>query len=717
MDLRLPRFMHWYSPAAFEGENDRRTARVLVWLIVVSWGVYLLVSLVSWSYRDWQNTAVTCAVIVLQVVPLWLIRRGHLRLSAFIFLLGVLTAITCMATFGQGITDIGVVAYPILLVFAGSTLSRRLFLGCVGLTVAAVIWLAAGQAAGAYVTKPLTTSIWVYTIGVVAVLLVGAFAVYMLSADLQRSLASARKELARRRQTETALQESEERFRFLSSMTAEGIAIHDNGILLDANQAFANLAGFKSPSELIGEPIFEMVPFTPESLRILEQRRLAPSNDAYEVEILAPDGSKRTLETSARQVTYLGRPARLISSLEITARKRAEEALRASEEQLRQSQKMEAVGQLAGGIAHDFNNLLFAILGYSELLLADSEAMSSKARQDLLEIMKAAERGSSLTKQILAFSRRQALRPTSVSLNDILDKMESLLRRSLGEDVELVMVHDPGLWTVEADVHQFEQVVMNLAVNARDAMPTGGRLTMQTANVELHEEFCNAQQWVSPGSHVMLRVSDTGVGMDEATLMRVFEPFFTTKEVGKGTGLGLAVAYGIVKQSGGSIYVESEPGVGTTFTIYLPRVTVYAADEEQPSHEMVQPRGTETILLVEDETAVRELVARVLIDLGYRVISAGSVEEARQAADHAGKLHLLLTDVVLPGQMQGNDLAHELTSPRPDLPVIYISGYSRDALVHAGRLDAGVHLLEKPFTSQALVTLVRRVLDRRRGGD
>ena len=407
--------------------------------------------------------------------------------------------------------------------------------------------------------------------GLVAVLLVGAFAVHLLSKDLRRSLEHARHELAQRERTEEALQQSEERFRYLSSMTSEGIMIHEGGVVLDANQAFARLLGRESPADMIGLPVLEHAPLTPESLERVRESLHSHVADTYEVEIVLPDGSIRSAETSSREVVYRGRQARLVSVRDITERKMAEEALRASEEQLRQSQKMEAIGQLAGGIAHDFNNLLSAILGYSQILLDRTDLPDPTAEEDLREIKQAAERASALTRQILAFSRRQALRPTVVSLNDVLDRMEPLLRRTLGEDIELAIVKDADLWPVEADVHQFEQVIMNMAVNARDAMPAGGRLTMETANVELDETFCQAYPGSSPGSHVMLRVRDTGAGMDEATRDRVFEPFYTTKAPGAGTGLGLAVAYGIVKQSGGTILVESERGHGASFSVFLPR--------------------------------------------------------------------------------------------------------------------------------------------------
>ncbi len=395
-----------------------------------------------------------------------------------------------------------------------------------------------------------------------------------------------------------------------------------------------------------------------------------------------------------------------------TDRVEAEEALRERDEQLRQSQKMEAVGQLAGGIAHDFNNLLAAILGYSDLLLADEE-LADPAREDVKQIRHAADRASVLTRQILAFSRRQALRPEVVSLNDVLTGTESLLRHTLGEHIDLVSRREPGLGLVEADVHQFEQVIMNLAINARDAMVSGGQLILETANVELDEEYCHTHPEVTPGSYVMLAVSDSGMGMDEATLKRIFEPFFTTKALGEGTGLGLATVYGIVKQSHGAISVESRPGQGASFKIFLPRVMGQVREEIPATDKAETAVGEETILVVEDEAPLRSLIVRVLGGLGYRVFAAGTAVEALELVKQVeSSLDLLLTDVVLPGGVQGNELAYDLCSVRPDLSVLYVSGYPRDAIVHAGQLDAGINFLEKPFTPETLARTVRSVLDK-----
>jgi two-component system cell cycle sensor histidine kinase/response regulator CckA len=393
-------------------------------------------------------------------------------------------------------------------------------------------------------------------------------------------------------------------------------------------------------------------------------------------------------------------------------RRRVEDSLRDSDEQLRQSQKMEAIGRLAGGIAHDFNNLLTAIIGYTDLLLARQDFADSPARADATEIRHAAERAAALTGQILAFSRRQTLQPTVVSLNDVLADMEPLLRHALGEDIELVLHLHPELDRVEIDVHQFGQVLMNLVINARDAMVPGGRLTVATANTVLHEDYRRTHPWSTPGSYVMLSVSDTGVGMDEATLARIFEPFFTTKGPGKGTGLGLSTVYGIVKQSGGNISVDSEPGSGSTFRIYLPPAAASTQPESPPTATRPSKRGDETILVVEDEASLRSLLSRVLGSLGYTAHVVGSTDEALGVLEDARQhLDLLITDVVLPGAIQGHHLAEQAEALRPGLPIVFMSGYAHDSVMPGGRIDPGVNYLEKPFGPDDLGRRVREVLD------
>ena len=383
---------------------------------------------------------------------------------------------------------------------------------------------------------------------------------------------------------------------------------------------------------------------------------------------------------------------------------------RVLEVQLRLSQRMEAVGRLAGGIAHDFNNLLTGIIGYAQLLLGQVEE-DSPAGRDLAQVRELADRAATLTRQLLAFSRRQILEPIVLNINTLVENITRMLQRIIGEDIDLQLAVAPDLGNVRADPAQVEQVLMNLAVNARDAMPNGGKLTIETANVVLDQEYANGHIAVTPGPHVMLAVSDTGHGMDEETQQHVFEPFFTTKEAGEGTGLGLATVYGIVKQHGGNIWVYSEPGEGTTFKVYLPRVEEEAEALPSGGPEGNPARGTETILVVEDERMVRDLVKRVLEGRGYTVLTAASPGEAEQVLDcHREEIALLLTDVVLP-ERSGRELYETLAESRPSLKVLYISGYTGNAISHRGVLEAGTAFLQKPFTPDALAGKVREVLD------
>ncbi|MDE3243685.1 MAG: response regulator [Nitrospirota bacterium] len=379
------------------------------------------------------------------------------------------------------------------------------------------------------------------------------------------------------------------------------------------------------------------------------------------------------------------------------------------EAQLRQAQKMEAVGRLAGGVAHDFNNMLMIIKGYSDLLL--SRDLDAQVRKKVEEIRKAGDRAAGLTRQLLAFSRKQVLQPAILDLKTVLANLGTLLQRVIGEDIDIRTLSDPTLGQVKADQGQIEQVVMNLVTNARDAMPHGGHLTIELRNVDLDEAYAQHHIGATPGRYVMLAASDTGCGMDRATLARIFEPFFTTKAPGKGTGLGLATVYGIVKQSGGYIWADSEPGHGTTFQLYLPRTDEAATASPMRATGEAVPSGTETILLVEDEEKVRHLVSEMLTHYGYTVLIAPNGQEAlRVAQDYTGVIHLLVTDVVMP-EMSGPELTRRVTLMRPEVvKVLYMSGYTDDAIVHHGVLDADMPFLQKPFSPMDLMHKIREVL-------
>jgi PAS domain S-box-containing protein len=397
------------------------------------------------------------------------------------------------------------------------------------------------------------------------------------------------------------------------------------------------------------------------------------------------------------------------SVIDISERKRLERTLSQTEERLRQAHKMEAIGRLAGGIAHDFNNLLSVILGYSSMLIEDMKP-HDPIRVDIEAIKSAGEKASDLTRQLLAFSRRQVLAPRVVNLNELVLESERMLRRLLGEDIELVTRCCRGACLVRVDPSQVDQIVMNLAVNARDAMTHGGKLTIETECVMLDEAYSTEHLGVTPGRHVMLSVSDTGIGMDRATQARIFEPFFTTKETGKGTGLGLSMVFGIVQQSGGNIWVYSEPGSGTTFKIYFPE----ASDDVEPMSQTALPstlHGSETILLVEDQDEVRVVARDILRRYGYHVLEARHAGEALIICErHLRTIHLLLTDVVMP-QMNGRELAGRLLKVRPEVRVLYMSGYTDHAIVHHAILDSDVEYLQKPIVPDALARRVREVLD------
>jgi signal transduction histidine kinase len=419
------------------------------------------------------------------------------------------------------------------------------------------------------------------------------------------------------------------------------------------------------------------------------------------------------LEAANRQLESLSETNAQKRSLAERERTDALEALYNTEKQLLQSQKLEAVGRLAGGISHDFNNLLTVILGYSDIMKRNLQE-GHPLRRNVVEIVRASERAASLTRQLLAFSRKQVMQPKVFDLNTIVTDLEKMLRRMIGEDVELRVSLQDELDHIKADPVQLEQVIMNLVVNARDAMPRGGKLSIETSNVYLDEAYAREHVSVVPGDYVMLAISDTGCGMKEETRLHIFEPFFTTKEQGKGTGLGLSTVYGIVRQSGGNIWVYSEEGRGTTFKVYFPRVTAHAEEYKRISGGLDSPRGSETILLVEDAELVRNLARQVLEGAGYRVLEAASAEAAIDLCGqiNGDKIDLLLTDVVMPG-MSGNEMSRVLLAKQPDMPVLYMSGYTDDAIVQHGVLEAGINFLQKPFTPGALALKVREVLDAR----
>jgi two-component system cell cycle sensor histidine kinase/response regulator CckA len=507
-----------------------------------------------------------------------------------------------------------------------------------------------------------------------------------------------------RRGAEDALRKSESMFRLLFAHNPLPTWVFDSETLrfLQVNDAAVRKYGY-SHEEFESMTVLDI---RPESDRadLGETLRQWTGDGQHKThwKHLRKDGRIIEAEIITHQLEYAGRAVYLVVAQDIGERHQLEE-------QLRQAQKMEAVGRLAGGVAHDFNNLLMVIKGHTELLMS-ALSPSHHAARKIEQIDRAADRAASLTRQLLAFSRMQVLQPRVMSLNNVVEEMGKLLPRLIGEDVELVLRTAPDLGAIRADASQMEQVIMNLAVNARDAMPHGGRLLIETANSELDRAYSDSRPVVQPGEYVLLAVSDTGVGMDQETQARIFEPFFTTKEQGKGTGLGLSTVYGVVKQSGGFIWVYSEVGKGTSFKIYLPRVD-QPVEKSGPSPPYPEaPRGTETVLLAEDEQDVRELAREFLESGGYTVIEASHGQEAlRVAAQHSGDIDILVTDMVMPG-ITGQQLAAGLQQQRAGLRVIYMSGYSEHAATEAAQSASTARLLTKPFTRNAILRAVREVL-------
>lgn len=513
-----------------------------------------------------------------------------------------------------------------------------------------------------------------------------------------------------RRTAEKALRASEARFARLADSGIIGITIGDTaGNVLEANDAYLNMVGFSREDFARGAVRWiDLIPPEFKNAVDMAEAQLRQHGVAYpfEMETFRKDGSRLPVLIG---VALLEDSTAIVFMADLTERKKAEAALLTSESQLRQAQKMEAVGRLAGGVAHDFNNLLSVILGYGEIMLANLKP-GDPMREEVGEVCAAGKRAADLTRQLLLFSRQQVLTPKVIDLNGLVSGMDKMLNRILGEDVDLVSLLSPSLGRIKADPGSVEQVILNLVVNARDAMPTGGKLTIETANGVLGENHALGHQPVKPGPYVMLAVSDTGTGMDRETQARIFEPFFTTKEQGKGTGLGLSTVFGIVQQSGGHIWVYSEPGKGSTFKIYLPSVDS-KIDVPGTQASPAALRGKETILLVEDEKQVREVVLAVLRHQGYNVIPTQNAGEALLFCEkHPKPIDLLLTDVVMP-QMSGPELAKRLASTKPGMKVLCMSGYTDDSIVRHGVLEGNVAFLQKPITPDSLGRKVRAVLD------
>ena len=498
---------------------------------------------------------------------------------------------------------------------------------------------------------------------------------------------------SQRRRAEAGRQESEDRLRRIFDHVSDALFIaDDSGRILDANPAACALTGL-SVEELRETPLLTVLPESANATGTPRSLSLHNGNVAKLNRVLQIDSAAFAPGVLVYTVRDLTNQSRL-------------------EEQLAQSQKMDAVGQLAGGVAHDFNNILTVIMSYSSLLISDFEDNDPR-REDVQEISNAATRASGLTSQLLAFSRKQLLEPRVISVNSVVIGLEKLLRRLIGEDIDLATTLEPDLFLIHADPSQLEQVLINLAVNARDAMPEGGRLHITTSNTELFTGHTDGRLAAAPGEYIMVAVTDTGTGMTREVQNRVFEPFFTTKLQGKGTGLGLSTVYGIVKQSGGDVWIYSEPGHGTTFKVYFPRVTDREADVVVREETETALGGTETVLIVEDDASLRALSARILEGNGYTVLLArNGLEALAIAGGHDGHIDLVASDVVMP-KMNGRPLVEKLLESRPEMRVLFMSGYTDDEVMRRGVIDGRTAFLQKPFTPAQFAKKVRDVLDQK----
>lgn len=508
--------------------------------------------------------------------------------------------------------------------------------------------------------------------------------------------------------TEKALKESEERYRTLHDASFGGIFIHDQGIVLECNQGLSEITGY-TLDELIGMDALNTL-IAPNWRETVRRNIKSGFCQPYEVQGVRKDGTIYPLYIQGKNIPHKGRTVRAVEYRDITEKKQADKEKEDLEGKLRQAQKMEAIGRLAGGVAHDFNNMLSVILGHVGMAMADLEP-SHPLYSKLEQIRNAGERSAGLTRQLLAFARKQTVSPKLLDLNRTVAGMTRMLQRLIGEDIDLAWQPGENLWPVKMDPSQIDQILANLCVNARDAIADVGKVTIETGNAAFDEAYCIDHAGFLPGEYVLLAVRDDGCGIEPETMDNIFEPFFTTKESGKGTGLGLATVYGVVKQNNGFINVYSESGRGTTFKIYLPRHRVDRNSSAPLGPSQPAERGSETILIVEDEPAILEMTTMMLERLGYLAIAAGTPGEAiHLAKKYSGKIDLLVTDVVMP-EMNGRDLAQNLRRYCPNLKYLFMSGYTANVIAHHGVLDKGINFIQKPFSEESLGSKVREALD------
>jgi len=700
--------LRFLKPPVFEGDEAKTyTARLLNRVLVVIAAMLLFSSLVAlpFFYKEKLGSAIIVLTLTLIVaVSHVLMHRGRVSTACAVLVFGVWVTYAVLVLTSGGMGSPNVIFFLAITVLAGLLMGRRIAVLVASISIVAGFGMILVELLGYSLPRIFPAPPIAGWMDLIFGLVLATTTLNLALSTREEALAMARRQLEERQRTELALRQSEETYRVLIETTATGFAVIDHeGRVRDANAEYVRLTGHKELSEILGRRVTEWTAGHDIARNADQVRRCFAEGSVrnLEVDYVDAEGRITPIEINGTILQTAEGPRIVTLCRDISARRRAEG-------QLRQAQKMESIGRLAGGVAHDFNNLLTVISGYAEMLLAEQSSLPDTVEK-LNGIREAGRRAADLTRQLLAFSRKQILQPKLLDLNRTVADTARLLTRLIGEDIQLATVLTTEAATIMADPGQLSQVIMNLAVNARDAMPSGGTLKLETAVASMDEEQLVDAPDAKPGRYVMLSVSDTGCGMTPETQSRVFEPFFTTKEAGKGTGLGLATVYGIVNQSGGFLRVQSEPGRGSTFRVYLPHVGPVAPPS--PAEPIGVPKGVETVLVVEDEPEVRRLMHEALADQGFKVLEAESARQAIQLAEqHEGTIHLLIADVVLP-KTNGRILAECLTFYRPALKVLYVSGYAADAIVHHGVLDAGTELLQKPFTPLDLILRVRQILD------
>jgi PAS domain S-box-containing protein len=693
-----------FAPPIFEDDEKTRKAALLNTLVLACFAVLTLYLLAQTILLPFGRSFWIWLRYPLVILTWLLLRRGYVR---FACIFGVTSAWTVQmfvwANTG-GAEARSIAAVVVLVLMAGLLIdSRAAFLFAI-LSMVASFAMSYGIAHGVLPQYAATSTLKGVLLDQAVWSFLAVILLHLAMSSINQALKQAREELTERKRVEKELRASEEKFAKAFNASPLPIAIGQDGRILDVNEIFLKVSGY-TRDEVIGRTSAELrINERPEDLvKIRQLMQEQGSIRNLEINFRVKSGELRANLLSVEAIEIEGQPCVLMVCNDVTERKQLEE-------QLRESQKLQAVGQLAGGVAHDFNNLLTVIIGFSELLLRPGQADAASLHHKLGMIKGAAMRAAKLTQQLLAFSCQQVMEVKPLNLNSVINETLEMMRALTGEAIELTAALDDSLKTVRADQAQLEQIILNLTTNAKDAMPKGGKLIIETANIYLDAAYAKYHHEISPGWYAMLAVSDTGIGMDEATIHHIFEPFFTTKQKGKGNGLGLAMVHGVVKQSGGHITVYSEPGHGTTFKIYLPLAEGLDAVPFPERKAISQFQGDETVLLVEDEEDIRQMTREILEAQGYAVLEATGNQSVAISQQYDGEIHLLLTDVMMP-DVNGRELAEHLSRQRPNLKVLYMSGYTDNVIMHHEILKPNIVFLQKPFTPQTLAEKVRMALN------